>query len=533
MKSTSSSFGKLPRGYWSYPQNQKKFFDELARKLNFTKWEDWYRITRRDVVSEEGGAAILKRHGHSHRKALMIIYPEHAWNFPPLGGWDSEARQRQFFDDIAPQLPINSWKDWYRISHTELIERGGAPLLHHFESHMQAIIQVLREHPFQLVLFEHIPSTYWKQTSNHKEYLDSMERFLEMKTWEEWYGVNPETLLQRVPSFGTLLCRYNTHIAALMQIYPERNWNIVLFEHIPASYWNDPSRHREYLTKLGERIGIETWEDWYQVSAALIKSFGGKGLLSRYNDSHIDTITTVLDHHRWDRSNFVKVGREQWRDIEYQTRFLERLGQKFSVKVWHDWLRITKRDVVNSGGLELLSLYQGDLIKALSACFPQYPWNTENHPKRVGAPSKTQISIFAALQQLFPSDDVHLDLKLTSLLGVKSNFSLDVAVPELKLAFEYQGEQHYQDLTFTGKAQRQRDQRKRDLLKSEGITLIEVPYWRDRLIGSLVATILNVRPELKARMNLRNVVYHESLVIPSHSPAKPNVKEKQHLFIHY
>jgi hypothetical protein len=80
-------------------------------------------------------------------------------------------------------------------------------------------------------------------------------------------------------------------------------------------------------------------------------------------------------------------------------------------------------------------------------------------------------------------------------------FELDYFYPRLKLAFEFQGEQHYKSLTYLNNIdslieKRQQDINKRNLCKESGITLIEVPYWWDRKRSSLLATIRTQRPEL-------------------------------------
>jgi hypothetical protein len=62
---------------------------------------------------------------------------------------------------------------------------------------------------------------------------------------------------------------------------------------------------------------------------------------------------------------------------------------------------------------------------------------------------------------------------------------LDVYLPSLSLAFEYQGIQHYEDKFYFGTASReysQRDKEKRAACKEIGITLIEVPYWWDSIL---------------------------------------------------
>ena len=58
---------------------------------------------------------------------------------------------------------------------------------------------------------------------------------------------------------------------------------------------------------------------------------------------------------------------------------------------------------------------------------------------------------------------------------------LDIYVPSLNVAFEYQGEQHYEPMKMYGGEEgllsRQRlDQRKRELCAANGVTLIEWKY---------------------------------------------------------
>jgi hypothetical protein len=76
---------------------------------------------------------------------------------------------------------------------------------------------------------------------------------------------------------------------------------------------------------------------------------------------------------------------------------------------------------------------------------------------------------------------------------------LDVYIPSLSLAFEYQGIQHYEDLYYFGAPLRvynERDEIKRKLCAAANITLIEIPYWWDNTKTSLQATIHHTRPDL-------------------------------------
>mmetsp|Transcript_11394 Transcript_11394/g.15806 ORF Transcript_11394/g.15806 Transcript_11394/m.15806 type:complete len:103 (+) Transcript_11394:1-309(+) len=97
---------------------------------------------------------------------------------------------------------------------------------------------------------------------------------------------------------------------------------------------------------------------------------------------------------------------------------------------------------------------------------------------------------------------------------------LDVFIPSLSLAFEYQGQQHYQDISvFSPQIRYQgRDDQKKQACLQHNITLVEVPYWWDHKPESLAASIKQARPEL-----LTDVL--ALTAIPASPPTKPTKQQ--------
>jgi hypothetical protein len=120
----------------------------------------------------------------------------------------------------------------------------------------------------------------------------------------------------------------------------------------------------------------------------------------------------------------------------------------------------------------------GGFFPILEHAFPQQSWNRSLKT----APSKSQIYLYRLLQKLLPNTEMHMDYRSPQFQFAKTKrwMQLDVYIPSLSLAFEYQGAQHYgQHYLFGNKTKQevqQRDEEKRNLCLANNITLIEIPY---------------------------------------------------------
>lgn len=63
---------------FSKKDEQRKFFAELAKKLNLSTKEDWYKLTYRDIVNN-GGKSLVRKYNNSPVKAIKSILNEQDW----------------------------------------------------------------------------------------------------------------------------------------------------------------------------------------------------------------------------------------------------------------------------------------------------------------------------------------------------------------------------------------------------------------------------------------------------------------------
>jgi hypothetical protein len=135
----------------------------------------------------------------------------------------------------------------------------------------------------------------------------------------------------------------------------------------------------------------------------------------------------------------------------------------------------------------------------LPLAYPESKWNTDKLLEQKSKGSQRWLK--RLLESLFPKTEILEDFNHPKLTyrATSKPMQLDLYLPELSMAFEYQGIQHYEDFYVFGTLSRvyeERDQEKRRACAKANITLIEIPYWWDNKIESLAATINSVRSGL-------------------------------------
>eukprot|EP01114_Cavostelium_apophysatum_P001389 TRINITY_DN11199_c0_g1_i1.p1 TRINITY_DN11199_c0_g1~~TRINITY_DN11199_c0_g1_i1.p1 ORF type:complete len:588 (-),score=156.40 TRINITY_DN11199_c0_g1_i1:19-1782(-) len=505
-------FRAVPSGYWNDASKHRNFFNDVAAELGIKNYEDWYKV-RAFTIKDLGGAGLLRHYSNCLAKALQTIFPDHdwkLWNFDivPRGFWNDKANQLAFFEDIAKKLNVKKWEDWYRVEISDVKQLGGEYLLHRYYHNvlLHALRAVYPEAPFLFWKFDEYPSSEWESLANQKLFLDFLFQKLSLKQTQDWYGVSSEVVTKF--GGGGLLRMYDDNLLrALAAVYPGEDWQGLQY---PPSFWEDANNQRQFLDKLGRQLKIKRWEDWYDKSRQDFVDNGGWPLLHKYGDSHIRALAAVYPEHKWQAWKFASVPKGYWDDDANVMQAVAALSEEIGIEQISDWKMLTPTQL-DSLGMGTLRKKYGGVLALLQKLFPSHSWERV-HSKKV------QYVMFRNVRMLFPeAADVHLDYQHLGMLYTATNkpMELDVYVPSLKIAFEYQGAQHFdQSASYFGAAEQllKRDEEKRVACKKQNITLIEVPYWWDQTFQSLAATVRELRPDLVTENKLRG--------------AKPIPKEK-------
>lgn len=153
-------FKKVPRGYWNSEKNQREFMDSLAKKLNLKEFDDWYQVSKDEIIEHGGGGLLKLKYDGDHVQMIKNIFQKDFQflsyrfrtkkNHPETCHWDDIHIQRYFMDSLAASLKIRNLDEWYNISAKQLENFGGCSLLNMYGRSISTLLQsVYPEHAWE------------------------------------------------------------------------------------------------------------------------------------------------------------------------------------------------------------------------------------------------------------------------------------------------------------------------------------------------------------------------------------------------
>jgi len=211
--------------------------------------------------------------------------------------WRDPRERRNFFDGFATAKQFNplDTKNWYSVSHSEIIRVGGRRLLDYYNgSHKEALVQIYPELRFKMENF--FPSEKgWKATKNRRKFFDEFARSRNFNPLDakNWRSITRNEILRF--GGGGLLKRYNgSHIRALKELYPQ----VMLYKRNVLRS-NNRRKDCEIQRNLFEEFARSNnfnplhAENWYSVSKKEILRNSGIQLLKRYKGPLLKALMQV------------------------------------------------------------------------------------------------------------------------------------------------------------------------------------------------------------------------------------------------
>jgi hypothetical protein len=330
---------------------------------------------------------------------------------------------------------------------------------------------------------------FWKNKENCIEYIKCLGEKLKYKEPSDWYKLSTMDVIK----FGGKAMFVYYKIQDLPKlIYPNYDWKPWLFK---TCYWNKETIIN-YLTWLGTKLGYKEKEDWYQVSQKDFRFNKGLGLLTNFYNSSVSKILKDNIDNTWYEWLFKGgVVNNFWKSHENRVRYMKWLETKLNYKKIDDWYEIQKIDFENNKGSGLLStIYNSSPAKAVMDCFPDHNWEIEKFYTGM----RKQKILFSIIKKWFPDKDVIWNYKHPQLKFSQSsrNMEIDIFIPALNLAIEFQGIQHFLPKWGTKEliSIQKRDEEKRINCKKNNIKLVEIDYTWNGNENTLIKDLWEVHP---------------------------------------
>ncbi len=489
-------FASVPKGFWDKKKNRHRYLDWLGSELGYRTREDWYRTTKSDFNNRGGAGLIQLKYRSSVAQALKDRFPDVEWcewllEKVPQRFWHDKRNCRRYLDWLGPRLGFKRREDWYQITSDAFKENAGAGLLQTYGfSPIAAVTEIYSDTKWDTFAFASKPQRFWQERKNQRLFLERLSAALGYKSRDDFYNLTTNDVVEN-GGRGLLPIYGGSHTKAVMRCFPEYDWVEWRFKHVPQRFWSDPKNVVRYLRWLGKHLGFRKPQDWYQVTTKSFSENGGAGLLSlRFNGSAIRATKHLFPHFEWHEWKFLVCPNGFWKDKCNRKRYLVWLGGELGIRDHEDWYTVTKDKLNAHYGAGLLDYCNGSQAIAIVEAFPQHTWDVENFSYM----RMNQKRIFCIIRERY-HDAVwqykHPDLRFSD-TGRK--MELDIWIPSIKTAVEYQGQQHFMAVDSWGGKTALRKLRKRDAEKRRaclkcGIRLIEISYSWDGLKESVFSCI--------------------------------------------
>lgn len=173
--------------------------------------------------------------------------------------------------------------------------------------------------------------------------------------------------------------RLRVKIRSKNRHYEAQEWNNRMYftihtHHVCTPYLRT-HRHLETVQRLGQRLKVRHWEDWYNCTVKQVKQHGGNAILSNYyNGSLVRMLQTNLPQHSWLPFRFKQVPRGFWEQEGNTEVALEWLTQQLQIKDWQQWYNVTSKQIRKCGGGGLLECFGNSPALMLTTLKPNHPW---------------------------------------------------------------------------------------------------------------------------------------------------------------
>ncbi len=97
-----------------------------------------------------------------------------------------------------------------------------------------------------------------------------------------------------------------------------------------------------------------------------------------------DVLRFHYPEYKLDPVQFDRVPRGYWKLPQHQRAFMDKLARELNITGNDDWLRVSREDIIQAGGIGILKYHSNCLPKLLAAIYPELRWDPMKFNKGLG-----------------------------------------------------------------------------------------------------------------------------------------------------
>jgi len=154
-------------------------------------------------------------------------------------------------------------------------------------SHIKALVHLYPDIGIDRKKFKHAPQNYWLAAHNRRAFFDNFAKLngFDPLVPANWHKIKYDQI--RSTKHGSSVLRYynNSHIPALLDLYPDLGLDKLKFRQVSKNYWMNVDNRLKFFMRFANEKGFEPLvpENWYSMSVRKIRSIkGGSAVLQYY-----------------------------------------------------------------------------------------------------------------------------------------------------------------------------------------------------------------------------------------------------------